>query len=716
MKPWEKYQQQAQPKPWEKYAKTQEQPKPQTEEPSFLVGLGKGFADTERGLTNLVGYDRYGDTSEADKQIKDSGVGIAGSMVGSVLSAVPTAFIPGANTVTGGALIGGATGALFNKDNRLQNAGLGFAGGGLGNALPYAANLAHKVVAPFGGTATKEKILSKLLNEVAGDNAPAIQSKLAGATELVPGSKPTAAEVAESGGISALQRYSAQANSEAYSHRAQSQAAARIEALQGIAKDEQALQAAIADRSNQTSGLYDSVHNSYIQSSPELERILSTSAGQKAVSDARQIASNEYRQFGEPIPGMYPKESELKIVHDSVSNTAKHWTQQPINYESDNILTAIRKLGGISKEMAQDTYGNRMWEDGLGYGLFRNNAGQSLDDMAARLAEHGYLPEGSGPYELVESLYKGNAGDMYSNAKNSFNYQPEQTESDALKGQLERLINAMESKNKPKIQAEAVEKSPYDIAYYGKDLHNIQRSLSAALSDQKTDNVLKHSIGNVLEDYKKTLEQKIPDLLTANQKYAELSQPINQMQVGQELLSKMRPALADYGALGRETGNRYATALNDIRGNLVKQATGGINRNLEDVMTSEQMQTLNAVGQDLARKANAQDLGREFGSGSNTFQNLAMNGIAEAAGIPSALSGALQFMKPGLNGAAKFIYSSPEQKMRQMLADALLEPQETARIMDIVNNPSVLAKLLRNKQVGALPGVMGSSIAESSQQ
>jgi hypothetical protein len=36
--------------------------------------------------------------------------------------------------------------------------------------------------------------------------------------------------------------------------------------------------------------------------------------------------------------------------------------------------------------------------------------------------------------------------------------------------------------------------------------------------------------------------------------------------------------------------------------------------------------------------------------------------------------------------------------------------------MDIVNNPSVLAKLLRNKQVGALPGVMGSSIAESSQQ
>jgi hypothetical protein len=188
------------------------------------------------------------------------------------------------------------------------------------------------------------------------------------------------------------------------------------------------------------------------------------------------------------------------------------------------------------------------------------------------------------------------------------------------------------------------------------------------------------------------------------------------MQIGQELLSKMRPALADYGALGRETGNRYATALNDIRGNLVKQATGGIKRNLEDVMAPEQMQTLNAVGQDLARKANAQDLGREFGSGSNTFQNLAMNGIAEAAGVPSVLSGALQFMKPGLNGAARLIYSSPEQKMRQMLADALLEPQETARIMDIVNNPSVLAKLLRNKQVGALPGVMGSSIAESSQQ
>jgi hypothetical protein len=584
MKPWEKYQQQAQGKPWEKYAKTQEQPKPQTEEPSFLVGLGKGFADTERGLTNLVGYDRYGDTSEADKQIKDSVVGMAGSMVGSVLSAVPTAFIPGANTVTGGALIGGATGALFNKDNRLQNAGLGFAGGGLGNALPYVANLAHKVVAPFGGTATKEKILSKLLNEVAGDNAPAIQGKLAGAAELVPGSAPTAAEVAESGGISALQRYSAQANPEAYSHRAQTQAAARIEALQGIAKDEQALQAAIAERGAVTSPLYKESDKAIAQGDDELLSIMA-----RLPKGTMETAKDIARMEAKPIEfGRYAPE---QVVQKGVS----YATGKPI----EQVLPA--EYGEIS---------------GRGIDLLK----KSID-------------------KLLEP-----------DAKNSIT----------------------------------------------KAAQGAEQGVKTALT--------------------KWADDKIPAYAKARSTYQDLSQPINQMQVGQELLSKMRPALADYGALGRETGNRYATALNDIRGNLVKQATGGIKRNLEDVMTPEQMQTLNAVGQDLARKANAQDLGREFGSGSNTFQNLAMNGIAEAAGIPSALSGALQFMKPGLNGAAKLIYSSPEQKMRQMLADALLEPQETARIMDIVNNPSVLAKLLRNKQVGALPGVLGSSIAESSQQ
>jgi hypothetical protein len=132
-------------------------------------------------------------------------------------------------------------------------------------------------------------------------------------------------------------------------------------------------------------------------------------------------------------------------------------------------------------------------------------------------------------------------------------------------------------------------------------------------------------------------------------------------------------------------------------------------------MTPDQMSTLQAVAQDLARKANAQDLGR--GVGSNTFQNFAMNSLAESSGMPSAVGGLFN-MIPGVGTAVNVakaaggaLYKSKDEVMKQRMAQMLLNPQETAGLMELaLAQPGKVAQLLRNPRLQALPGIMGASL------
>jgi hypothetical protein len=127
------------------------------------------------------------------------------------------------------------------------------------------------------------------------------------------------------------------------------------------------------------------------------------------------------------------------------------------------------------------------------------------------------------------------------------------------------------------------------------------------------------------------MESRNPAFKQARTTYADMSKPIGQMDVGQELLKRLEPALNDFGGLARETGNKYATALRDADQTAVK-ATKFKGAGMRDLMTPDQMGSLEGVASDLARKANAQDLGR--GAGSDTFQKLAMSNIAERSGAP----------------------------------------------------------------------------------
>jgi hypothetical protein len=113
-----------------------------------LAGAGKAFKDLGRGAGQLVGMVPQDDIQESerlDAPLMATGAGKAGNIMGNVAALAPTAFIPGANTYTGAALVGAGAGLLQpvaegdvlagKTKNAAIGAGLGVAGQATGEAI-----------------------------------------------------------------------------------------------------------------------------------------------------------------------------------------------------------------------------------------------------------------------------------------------------------------------------------------------------------------------------------------------------------------------------------------------------------------------------------------------------------------------------------------------------------------------------------------------------
>jgi hypothetical protein len=563
------------------YAKQQwkQQPaKPAIEDPGFaqtaLIAAGRTVDRVGKGMQQLY----YGATGQADKQaalktaaqednaayqqlreLRPWATGIG--------EAVPSMVVPmgGAATMVGNvgrmALAGGLPGALEygSAEERAQR---GIIGGLSAASLPLlgaAAKTSWSLAEPLYQRG-REAIAGRTLNRAAGDAAPDVIGRLRGASELVPGSSPTAAQVAGSGGIAALERSASAANPEAYTQRAMEQASARMGALRGIAGDDAAMAAATTARDTAAKGLYD--------------------AADMGVA---------------PIDGVF-RSLSMRPQFDAAIKRAQ----------------TLAKDGGLDDIFFRDKNGKPIALIGQGAHYIK----KALDEAG----------------EYGSSSYTGKTGAANANRTN--------------------------------------------------------------------------------DAFQQWLEKSIPEYAAAKTAFAQGSVPINRMEVGQALLNKAQPALADYGALSRETGATFAKALRD--GDAVAaRATGYPGARMDKVMAPDQMATLESIAQDLGRKANAQDLGR--GVGSDTFQKLSMSNIAQQSGMPRTVGGLLDL--PGVSRATAWAYRDTDQKMQALLADALLDPKKAAELMAradkkwLSDNPKIRRLLEQSAVRGA--GLLGMSATES---
>jgi hypothetical protein len=207
-----------------------------------------------------------------------------------------------------------------------------------------------------------------------------------------------------------------------------------------------------------------------------------------------------------------------------------------------------------------------------------------------------------------------------------------------------------------------------------------KEALGDLANNQNNGPAMSNALTGLASDFNAGLRQISPLHAAADDIFSEMSQPINQMAVGRALYDRAVPALGREGqagapvALARETANNFANALENPAP-LVKKATNGFASSLEDVLSPQQIGSLQNVRADMARTANAGDLGR--GVGSDTIQKLAMQNIATQSGMPSIM-GALT-----KTGAAplSWVYADANHTLAQKMADALLNPQQAAGLM-----------------------------------
>lgn len=231
-----------------------------------------------------------------------------------------------------------------------------------------------------------------------------------------------------------------------------------------------------------------------------------------------------------------------------------------------------------------------------------------------------------------------------------------------------------------------------------KSLHYAKLAIDDALNG-------KSGTGSALSNYSKTALTKIKGQLlkemedispaygNARLTYQDMSKPINQMEIGQELYNKMQSGLAQFGANTREQASTYANAMMNLD-KLAEKVTGVRGIKAKDILTEDQIKSLRGVAKDLARKAKSEDLAR--GLGSNTAKNLSTQNIMRQAfgplGMPEswAESTMLQTAFKPFN----LIYGNvAEPRIAASLGGGLLDTGEAQRLLQQVQ-PDVLSPYL----------------------
>jgi hypothetical protein len=601
-------------------------PQPQGRLENIVGDVTRGMTGAATG-TRLAGLLSEGMAAAAPSRLA--------SLSASEVAAAPTAITPTVTqkvteqlaqapimqTIAGGTASGAGGAAKAFGGGPAAELGATVAGALTPGGATAAAGKTYKIgqaaIQPLYESGRNQILANVLRNIIPEDRVGDIVEKLTAARSLVPGSMPTAAEVAQSGGIGALQRTAAAAFPEPYTQRGLEQNAARVQALRGIAGDEASLAAAEQARRSTTGPLYRQAEQSTAQ--VDSTRVVNLIDRLAAKNTGRPQLVKELNQVRETLFESYPVQQRGSDAWKELDTAL---TRRMSDADSEAVRTARTIMDRIRK-------GSIDAEEGLSQlkevKVTSKTATDAVDYARAQLKTPDYVLRQK-PENIISSI-----------------------------NGIKDILATTENK------------------FLTRELLTVKRALE-------------NQLGKVEPAFKQ-----------AEQNFAQLSQPINQMQIGQELLDRMQPALADYGALGSETAAKYAQALRNAD-QTAKTATGFKGATLERTMTPEQMGTLNSVAQDLARKTNAQNLGR--GPGSDTFQKLSMANMAQQVGMPIGLVESIGKV-PMIGGYLTRIYGEADTLMQQALAKALLDPQATAKLISQAN-PADKSRLMADALRGTL--------------
>lgn len=183
-----------------------------------------------------------------------------------------------------------------------------------------------------------------------------------------------------------------------------------------------------------------------------------------------------------------------------------------------------------------------------------------------------------------------------------------------------------------------------------------------------------NAINSAKSTYLKWVEDTVPAYKAARETFAAQSKPINQMEVGQFLEGKLRPALSEEAAKLR--AGQFVGAIEDAAGT-IKKATGQPRfTQLEEILTPDQMKVINDVRADLQRQARTEYLAKQ-GAGSMGIEKLASR-AAEGAKAPHIMSRIVTVANDILGRLA----GKMDKKLAIEIATEMLDPKLAAASLE----------------------------------
>lgn len=643
--------------------------------PQSVVNAGNAANNWLADKTGLVarlpegGVDQQVREQEAAYEARRKAQGESGfdayRMLGNVASPANLALaarIPAAATAAGRIGIGATSGALGGAlspvtegnfgDEKLKQVGTGAAVGGAlpvvtGSVKRLANVLRAGLIDPFTD-AGRTKIVGSALNRAASNPAEAAgnMSMSSGAT---PGFAPTAAQSANDAGIASLERAARAIDPAGFGDIDQTQKAALVNALRSIAGTPEGRSSAEAAVNAQAKQLYGEAFKEQVPVTPELVRLMSRPSMRKAETRAKSLANELSIPFQATLDDMRPK----YISMPGIGGTQ----------------TAVKEVTNIPQEFI------------------------SLPPMMP--TQSSFIKPGAPPDPYRTTPQRGPTEEIASGIT-PINWDFFVPGTGITKIE-DRIIPDLKNPSWT-LEVPPVESIPV------RDAHTVKMAMDALLKDPTQG--LAGREGAAIKATREKFLDMLPDSYQkARLAHIEANKPVNQMDIGQELLNRFVPPLSD--GMSAPISTRAASLAQALRDGdkLAQNVTGMKGARFDKIMSPEQRALLSGVVEDSQNKAFAESAGR--GVGSDTIQKMAMSNLIDQAGLPTWI-GALGPLR-SVGGMARtvgdIVYSKNDETMRHLLADVLKDPQRAAEAMRKANvPPSKYAEVLsRLNQMAPLP-------------
>jgi hypothetical protein len=210
------------------------------------------------------------------------------------------------------------------------------------------------------------------------------------------------------------------------------------------------------------------------------------------------------------------------------------------------------------------------------------------------------------------------------------------------------------------------------------DMHYVKLALDDLIQNPATYGIGKteaSKIASTRAEFIKWLEGKAPEYKTARETFALRSKPINQMEVGQYLESKLTSALQGEEKL---RPGAFATAVEGAPGTIQRATTGGIRyEKLSDVLTPSQVKIVEDVRNDLARQAKFREqarAARAAGPEAGAAGSQLLLEVAGGAQFPTLLNRVTTVA----NALMKRLAGKIDRKLAIEIATDMLDPERAA--------------------------------------